>query len=151
MPEWNDTDEYRLSAQDWNVYTKSEFLANAMKWENKTEKEAIKLWKECEPYDYKEHKLCPCNLRRFDNQIQCDSCSRWFHLKCINMKERDIPEDDFICLKCKNKKNKAKRSQPFPKKFRSKRIAKKSKLESLKERRRRMRKIASELLQLQAL
>ena len=148
MSEWKDDEEYRLSEQDWNVYTKNEFLSNAVKWEQKTEKEAKKLWKRCEIYNYKEYKLCPCNLRRFDNQIQCDKCSRWFHLKCINMREHEIPEDDFICLKCKREKRKAKRSIPFPEKFRSKNIGKKSKSpKSFSEHRRRIRRITAELLQ----
>lgn len=45
MSEWNDKYEYRLSSQDWNVYTESELLSNAIKWENKTEKQAKKCGK----------------------------------------------------------------------------------------------------------
>lgn len=110
------------------------------------------MWKECEIYNYKEYKLCPCNLRRFDVQIQYDKCSRWFHLKCIEMKERDIPEDDFICLKCHRKKYMAKRLRPFLAKSRSKNLARRSKTpKSFRAHRKRIRKIASEFLQLGAL
>ena len=45
---------------------------------------------------------CICNLPEcFDNMVQCNSCSMWFHKNCINAPS-DISaiEKEFICGLC---------------------------------------------------
>ena len=36
------------------------------------------------------------------NWIQCSSCSIWLHYQCANLKAHPKPNEDFLCLKCRN-------------------------------------------------
>lgn len=142
--EWRDDEEYRIFEKDGNIYTKAEFIDNLLYWEKETIRNATKMWYESEIFYFRKHKLCPCKFRTGDAQIQCDKCNRWYHLKCIGMKSHNIPEDEFICEKCNFLKNKAKRSSKLPhnKKYKSKRIAKKSKQpRTARESRKRLRQV----------
>ena len=38
----------------------------------------------------------------------CDSCPRSFHLECLKLKEGDLPEGEWYCMKCVEKKKSGK-------------------------------------------
>ena len=42
------------------------------------------------------------------NLIMCDSCPRSFHLECLKLKEGDLPEGEWYCMKCVEKKKSGK-------------------------------------------
>lgn len=39
-----------------------------------------------------------------DNMLLCDECDKGYHLYCINMKQKDIPEGNWYCENCIKKK-----------------------------------------------
>lgn len=42
--------------------------------------------------------------------IMCDSCPRSFHIECLKLKEEDLPEGEWYCMKCVEKKKNAVKS-----------------------------------------
>ena len=49
-----------------------------------------------------EQRFCFCN-KPYDGtrMIQCDSCKNWFHIKCVNIKWKNITADkEYYCTNC---------------------------------------------------
>ena len=49
--------------------------------------------------DYAHYTDCYCRVGS-TNAILCDGCKRWVHKKCSGIKERLLPESEFMCARC---------------------------------------------------
>ena len=54
------------------------------------------------------------------NLIMCDSCPRSFHLECLKLKEGDLPEGEWYCMKCVEKKKSSVKNIKMKKKINTK-------------------------------
>ena len=45
-------------------------------------------------------RVCNKKVGNDDSHPLCEGCKTWHHLRCINMKAEDVPDEEWFCDKC---------------------------------------------------
>lgn len=70
-----------------------------------------------EEEEEEEKRYCICNGTDDGTfMLACDSCDEWYHGRCVNIKQDEAENIDYICDKCKNKGKKQQQKEKINKK-----------------------------------